>query len=535
MPRGASPFDVLDELQRRNPPSKLVVPEVFTEFVAWLGVTLTLGQLVIAKVSYDGLEPQDLRGAERDMARTVFGDVDVIPDIARETVVHVCGRRGGKSYTLEALPLVHAMYTVPLYKVAPGQIPIALVISPNDELRQEVTNYAFGAIRSHPELEKTLVLSPSQRGARIVSEFMVQRPGTNALVGFRGGVATKGGYGGRGKSLVGVALDEAAFFRGAENVVNDVEIYAACIPGLLPGARCTIGTTPWAQAGLVWDLFDENHGHPKSALVSHAPTQVLRPELADEVEQERTKDPDRTERERDAKFMGFGTTQFFSEAEIDRFFSKDVPYPIETQPGDTVRAAVDLGLRSDSSALAVGNGDRVALLKELRPKPGAPLVPSETCNTFAEDAAGLGASYVLADQHYIEALRENRVKLPVAPAPGHPGDVYIACRTRIRDNKFKAAHPDTLVGEARTMMLRLKAQMKEVQGTPIPGGGMSIKLPRWRTGGHCDLLSAVVLLGFQQGGETMKAPGPKPGTSDWEEAERAKRRAALRNRAGKRI
>lgn len=500
---------------------------------------MTVGQSAVAKVAYDGVNPCDLVGEEREMARRIFGEVDVVPDNAREVAVHVCGRRGGKSYILEALPLVHAMFKVPLFRVAPGQIPIALVISPNDELRQEVTNYAYGAIRSHEGLRECLMVARGQENAPIVGQFMIRRP-TGELVGFRGGVATKGGYGGRGKSLVGVALDEAAFFRGDTNVVNDNEIFAACIPGLLPGAICTIGTTPWAQAGLVWDLFVENHGHPKSAIVSHAPTQLLRPELAEEVEQERTKDPDRTSRERDAVFMGFGTTQFFSDAEIERFFSKDVAYPLPSLPGYEVRAAADLGFRSDSSALAVASkppGDEcsyIALLKERSPKPGQPLVPSHTCTEFAADAVGLGADYVMADGHYLESLRENAMTLSVVPAPASPGEVYVACRTLIRDNLFKAAHPDTLAGDERTMMLRLKAQMKDVQGTPVPGGAMSIKLPKWRTGGHCDVLSAVVLVGYQMGGCLVAAPPAKPGTPEWEEAERVKRRAAYRNGAGRR-
>lgn len=540
MARGATPEQLLAEMSRRDDARPVGIPKRYTEFVTWLGVSPTLGQRVVMLVTEDEVDPCDLDGAEREMAKRIFGDVERVPDIAREVIVDVCGRRGGKSYLFEALPLVHAMYTVPLFMVAPGQIPIALVISPNDVLRQEVTNYAFGAIRSHPVLRRTLVLAKGQEDAPIVSQFMIRRPGTGELVGFTGGVATKGGYGGRGKSMVGACLDEAAFFRGETNVVSDKEIFNACIPGLLPSAKMRIGTTPWAQAGLVWELFSENHGHPVSAVVAHAPTQLLRPELAGEVEQERTKDPDLCERERDAKFMGMGTVRFFTDDLIDRFFDKQASYPIPPMPGHERRAAADLGFRSDSSAMAMSDtppGSTVsylALLLERRPEPGKPLIPSETCNLFAATAVAEGASYVMADGHYLESLRENGVTLAVHPAPATPNEAFIAFRTLVRDNRLKMAHPDTLVGEARTMALRLKAQMREVEATPIPGGGISIRLPRWRTGGHCDILSAAVLVGYQLGGETVPAPTKKPGDEGWEDEQRAKRRAALKNRPGKR-
>lgn len=514
---------------------------LFTDFVVWLGVELTPGQQVIALVCYDGVEPRDLPPDLRELARQIFGDIDVIPPLARKVIVLVCGRRGGKSYALEALELVHAMYTVPFFRIAPGQIPVALVIAPNDDLRQEVVNYAIGAIRSKPELAATLVTGKGASEATQVSTFMVRRPDNKRIVAFRSGVATHGGYGGRGKALVGFALDEAAFFRDEHSAkVNDVEIFKGAIPGLLPGARAIVPSTPWAQAGLVYDKWLLNWGHPRDAIVAHAPTTMLRPEMGPTVEEERAKDPEYAEREFDARFMAFGTTQFFAETLIQACLDRDVPFPIKTAPGCTVGAAVDLGFRSDSSAFSgtlrfyADPLIRLARLIERRPQPGAPLKPGEVVFEFASEAKDLGATFVMADMHYLESLREHAKTLAVAPAPATPSEVYVAVRTLMRDGRVSIPHPDTLVGEAKITVQRLIQQLKEVQGRPIPGGGISIILPKWRTGGHGDLVSAWVLSVYQVGGQTIAMPTPAEGSPAWELRMREERlRAAREKRSAK--
>jgi hypothetical protein len=44
---------------------------------------------------------------------------------------------------------------------------------------------------------------------------------------------------------------------------------------------------------------------------------------------------------------------------------------------------------------------------------------------------------------------------------------------------------------------RLVQQIREVQGRPLPGGGVSVTHPRWRTGGHGDLCEAWALAVYQ--------------------------------------
>src|SRR5882762_6686707 len=108
MPQAATPRDLLAELQRRGG-SALASFEVlarFTAFCEWIDVTLTPAQRVYCLVAYDGMQPCELEGDERAMARRLFGEVDVILDDARSEVWTLAGGRAGKTYVLGALRLV---------------------------------------------------------------------------------------------------------------------------------------------------------------------------------------------------------------------------------------------------------------------------------------------------------------------------------------------------------------------------------------------------------------------------------------------
>ncbi len=189
------------------------------------------------------------------------------------------------------------------------------------------------------------------------------------------------------------------------------------------------------------------------------------------------------------------------------------------QPGDVVTAGMDAGFRSDSSALVIvhtRNSIRyVAEILELRPEKGVPLKPSETVAKFAARLKAHGAGWVMADGHYQESITEHLVSagLVYVPAPNKPVDAYMKSRALFRQGVVRLPNH-----------ARLLQQIHEVQGRPLPGGGMSVVHPRWKAGGHGDLCAALVLALFATGGEEV----PFAKTTTWEEDERAKRRQACK-------
>lgn len=460
---------------------------LFTQFVArMLRVRLSDGQRVLCLVAYDGLEPRDLEGADRELARTIFGDVDSIPPEARRVLVAVCGARGGKSYVLGALRLLHLALTVPLTSLAPGEIATGLVVAPGLKLARQCLRYALGAAREVPELAERIV-SETEDG------FVLRRGGKH--VSIEALPASRGGASLRGRSLIGAVLDEAAFFRDEDYAVNDAEIFKAVHPRVMPKGQVIISSTPWAEGiGLLYELFNANHGAPRNALAAHAPTMLLRKGDANEadirmqVEFERERDPDNAAREFDAEFMTSGTGLFFDPSAIDACID---PTPIPRLPmkGCITAIGADFGFKNDASALVVARLEDsvccIADISELRPRKGAPLVPSEVVASFAETAKCHGATSVIADRYCEEAIREHLVahNLRLVPAPdGLAGKVemYTRARALIHERRVRLPNHRVLIN-----------QLKAVTSKPTSGGSLSISSPR-RGGAHGDVVSAFV-------------------------------------------
>lgn len=462
-------------------------PISFTAFCAnVVRVNLTPGQRVLVRIAYDGAEPRDLVGEDRELARQIFGDVDVITPEARAVVVAVCGARGGKSYVLCALRLLHLALTVPLDALAPGEVASGLIVAPDLRLARQTLRYARGAAKNTPAIE-----------AKIVSEstdgFVIRRE-NGRTVALEALPATRGGSALRGRSLVGAVLDEAAFFRDEDYSVNDAEVFKAVAPRIVPEGQAIVASTPWAEGiGLLYELFNANHGTPRNAIAAHAPTTLLRNDARTRamVERERERDPDNAAREFDAQFMTAGAGLFFDASAIDAAIDRAAMLPISHDASTIVAAGADFAFRSDSSALVLARleGDgvyRVVDMLEQRPERGKPLAPSKVVATFAELARRYGSPAVVADRHYEEAIREHLTaeRLRLVPAPdGLTGKVetYTRARALFLEGRVRLPnHP------------RLLTQLKAITSKPTPGGGLTISSPR-RGGAHGDLVSALVL------------------------------------------
>ena len=507
-------------LQRSAPQRRTeayVVPGTFLGFLESLRVVPSDGQAELIRVAFDGTEPVD-----RDLARAIFG-CDVSVGI-RRVVAAVCGARSGKSYLLVALRLVWGMLMRDLSSMAPGQRAVAMIVAPNEKHRREVLNYALGAIHSKPELE-AMLLRETDKG------FELRRQ-DGKLVYFDVGVASAKGADAAGKSLTDYAMDETMLFRDASYKVNDVDLFRAGATRVLPGGQVIVASTPWAQAGLLWELYRDNFGKDSDSngtIVAHAPTLTMNPSptVRAIVETETKRDADNAAREYEAKFLTGGTTLFFESATIDAALvdAEFIELPYE---GDMIVAGADFGFRSDSSALVMvalrGDVAHVFAGAEERPSADAPLKPSQTVKRFAQVMGGR-CKYLMADQHYREAIAEHLETYNVAyvPAPARPAEAYVRARMMLREGKVRI--------HGLEFRERLVQQMREVHGKPTSGGGMSIVHPRWATGGHGDLVAALVLALWQVHGDVVPAKAPEIGTAEWEAAQKKARYERFKNEA----
>ncbi len=462
-----------------------MIPMLFTAFVSTvLGVTLTDGQRVIAKVAYDAVHPWDLLDLEYKLSLQIFGDVDVIPKAARGTFVAVAGRGAGKSYVLGALRLLHLAVTVPLDCLAPGQLAAAVIVAPDLRLARITLRYVIGAAKSVPSIAK-----------RITSEtadgFIIKRP-DGASVEVVCLPATRGGSAVRGRDYVCVLLDEAAFFRDETSTINDAEIVRAVGPKMLPGGQLLILSTPWLEQGVLYDAWKMNHGAPTTALVAHAPTLLLRddPQTRHYVERETAADPDNARRELSAEFLGGGAGYFFDPATLASAVDHARPLVMRAPMSAIKRAGADLGLVRDSSALVIGAhvGAKFFLLEtlELRPTASVPLKLSHVVEQFAAVLRRHELQAFTADHHVLPPAREwaQQHHLTIHAAPGGAeakASAYLSFQQALREGRVNLPNDSRLI-----------AQLRAVVARPVSGGGMRIDSPR-RAGAHGDIVSAVIL------------------------------------------
>lgn len=134
-------------LRKRSEAKKPRQGPRFVDFVVSIGGKLTTAQRVLALVAFDGVEPRELIGEEREIARQLFGDVDRIDPIARVIVAIVAGARSGKSW-LSSLYVLWRCVVADLSALAAGETGFALILAPDMRLSRQVLRYVEGAARS---------------------------------------------------------------------------------------------------------------------------------------------------------------------------------------------------------------------------------------------------------------------------------------------------------------------------------------------------------------------------------------------------
>ena len=442
----------------------------------------TAAQAVLVKVCFDGVDPVALSESERAIADKLFGGVDVIPPAARRVVLWVKGARIGGTM-LAAWRLVHLAETVPLPNVAPGEQAAGVIVGPDLRLAKQGLRYAKGAadaagFRIESETKESFVLVRSD-GKRVSIEALP---------------ATHGGSAIRGRTLVGAMLTELAFFRDADYVVNADDVVRGIRPRLAPDGGQLLGeSTPFAEAGWLYEQHEKNFGHPVSSLVAECPTLLMRDdeETAAFVAEQRADDEANALREFDCQFMSAGAGFFFDGHLLDERVDEALVHPAAFDPSAGRSTGVDFGFVRDSSALAIvqwrGVEAWLAFAREIQPRPGAPLRPSEVAKVFAGDMGGYASRQMITDGHYIESVREHvtpcGIDLVRAPE-GQAGklEAFLAARKLIADKQIRIPR-----------LPRLLAQLKSVISRPAPGGGLSISIPRRKGLAHGDLASAFVL------------------------------------------
>ena len=220
----------------------------------------------------------------------------------------------------------------------------------------------------------------------------------------------------------------------------------------------------------------------------HASTTLLRDDehTRSFVDRERIRDPDNAAREFDAEPMTAGATKFFDPSDIAACLRPDLP--VISAPRAFARAwcGLDTGFRKDPTAAVIIREHmgrlEVAEVVEIVPPKGDRLKPSETIRALLARAAYHNCEAVIADQHYIETVREHIGSIALHEAPSDKAGPYVETRTELKERRLLIPEPHA----------KLILQLKDVVSKPMSGGNLQITSPR-KGGAHGDLVSALTL------------------------------------------
>lgn len=458
----------------------------FLEFEALHGFPLSPAQAVLARVAFDGVEPRDLQGADREIAAQLFGaTVETFSAAARSTLMLLKGARIGGSCIYGGHYSLWRALTADLSQLATGERATALIVGPDLRIARQTMRFALGVAKSLPDV-RAMIESETSDG-------FVLRRSDGKLVAIECLPATRGGSALRGRTLVSVVFSEAAFFRDENSAVNDAELFRAAAPRVIPGGMVVLESTPWAEAGLAYDLFTGNYDKPTIAIAALAPTPLMRPDarMMAVVERELARDPIAARQEFFAEFLASGAGSFFDGTAIAGCVDHQRSMPLPPVRGARVFAAFDLAFVNDTaSGIVVRLEEEQAVLAdwlELRPRKGHPLKPSEVIAAFAVMMKAHGVTTVIGDGHYRESAREHLQShgLRFVPADG-------GLQGKLRSYRLA----QSLIKEQRVALPNLPkliTQLREVQVKPLPGGSLQISHPRRQGAGHGDLSAALVL------------------------------------------
>lgn len=455
-----------------------------------LGLSFTPPWRVLLAVCVDGVQPGQLEGQARDLARGLFGDVDEIDPAIRRVLVWRLGRASGKSTVASALA-VYAAWTSDLSHVGPGQVPAAFVVSPSKPLAK----IAVGIAR---ELVRGTALD------RFVEDDTVDgftmRRADGRLVEIKSVAASKGGANLRGRDVVVLVLDESEFMSGDDGdfAVTDRDQISAAMPRLLEHVICI--STPWPSPNATAEYFERNFGHPKDAVAAVGTSLFMRPspQLEQDRAHEMARDPENASREYDCAPGERGGSRLFVEG-LREAVVEGRALAVMAAAGAVKGCGGDLGLERDSSAIAiVSRIDDVYELcefDEIRPAKGQPLSPGYVIRSrFAPVMRRHGVRDIALDAHYRQSAIEHlqACELGFVDAPtGQQGkyDSYMNFRAALRAGKLRLPNDP-----------RLLAQLRAVTATPTSGGGTRITSPRRAGGAHGDVVSALVLAVWRASG-----------------------------------
>ena len=407
-----------------------------------------------------------------------------LPTAAFGAAYLVCGRRGGKSFTLALIAVFKAAFEDYTPYLAVGERATIIVVAADRKQARTIFRYARAILDAVPAMSG-LVEGETAEELRLVNGVNIE-------------VMTASSRTIRGYACPVALLDEVAFWsvEGASDA--DTDIIGALKPAMkqFPHALMLAASSPYARRGALWEAYKANHGRDSApALVWQAPTWVMNPTISrEDLQPEFDADPAQASAEYGAAFR----------SDLEVFVSREViegavvvgRHELPPMSGNRYVAFIDpSGGSVDSMTLGIAHADADgrAILDALRVRK-PPFSPEAVVGEFCDLLRAYGVRKVVGDRYAGEFARE----------PFRKAGIDYELSDRPASDIFRDALP--LLNSSRVELLdhsRLSAELIALERRTSRAGKDSIGHP---PGGHDDVAVAAcgaVLLASTVAGRRM--------------------------------
>lgn len=410
---------------------------------------------------------------------------DTLPTAAPSTSVLMAAVRTAKSQKAAAKAF-RATQVCNLDKLKDGEIARYSVLSIDKDKASAVLEHLVGKIQASPILSAALIKPPAGE-----SVYVMHPSGRAVEIKVMAGKRAGGALVSRWS--VGATFDEAPRMNGAEHVVNLPDALVALKARLLPGAQVDLIGSPWAPAGLIYDLFVDRYGRPGADLlfmIAKGPDMHpahFTPEFCARLEAE-----DATAYRTDvlAKFCD-PPSSLLSSIDVEACSRKA---PLDLEPnGQPHVAAIDPANRKNAWTLTIcrpkKNGDpEVALTRQWVGSHAAPLMSSRVFQQIAPllELYGIENNLLYTDQANYddkwELAAEAKIQLVADP---------------FSESEWRghAKHLEKLVSEHRIELPPNAAMRADILGIQkrLTARSWHIVLPNTGDGRHGDYVPSLCL------------------------------------------
>jgi hypothetical protein len=383
----------------------------------------------------------------------------------------VCGRRGGKSFTLATIAVFLACFKDWRPYLGPGEFATIMIISRDRKSARVIKRFITGLLHAVPMLERTIE-GETADGINLKNRVAIE-------------IHTASFREVRGYTVAAALLDELAFWPvDASAAEPDVEVLAAIRPAMstVPDAMLLCASSPYARRGTLWDAYRKHFGKDGDPVfVWQAATHDMNPSVPQaEIDAALADDYVRNAAEYLAEFRSDLEAFVLREA-LEACIAR---HCFEREPvrGVAYRGFCDpSGGVGDSMTLAIAHyetADQTVVLDAVREaKP--PFSPEAVCEEFATLLKSYGVGKICGDRFAGQWPIEQFGKFGIQYEPS----------ARPRSELYLALQP--LINSGRLTLLdhpKLISQLLSLECHTGRGGRDSIDHP---PGLHDDLANAL--------------------------------------------